>query len=331
MIPAVDNSVEWMLADHYASMARLKAVISRVGSKLDPESFIETVASTFQEVQDAANNFAAASDLRSDSSFVLFQKALTLAAAKMPNPSILVLGCGRGFPGKPAAVAVEAVKEVFSASVTSLNLTPSMLRREPVPLPQKYDLVVAYSVLHFIPDLNAFFDLVCGALKPSGGLILGHEPNARFWKNRDCRAAISRLRSRRNWRRKIGSLDPRRLFRKAPAQPTIWERVNRILQQSYGFTAPLSENELRRLVDVHRPEANPGDFRIGFNGFDPDELRRAYLPGFRQAWIGTADHLGYNPIHLLSEDWQRTEKLLAGRHPLDGCVFTGYWTRQGNA
>ena len=100
-----------------------------------------------------------------------------------------------------------------------------------------------------------------------------------------------------------------------------------LLKQRYRLSGPLAENEIRRLVDIHRPESVPGTFCIGLNGFDFDELSRVHLPDFHLEWVGTTGHLGYDTSTSVTPKWQRKAIALAEEDALAGCVFTGYWKR----
>jgi SAM-dependent methyltransferase len=336
---AAVKPAEFRLASHEASLAQLSSVMRRTGSRLDPVGFIEAVSLAFQEVHSRNSSQQAELAFRTDPSFRSFETALHLAWDAGSPQAILVLGCGPGFAGKTAEFALSTVAEICqppaSRRIDSLDVSPALLGSLPESLsgrPQSYDLIVSHSLLHFIPDVNQFFQLVRFLLKPSGGLILSHEPNAAFWRNPACMAAIVDLRKRNrrrgtrillpaNWRARLNTLIGR-------SRPGFWDEVNRVLANRYGFIEPLAENEIRRIIDVHRPEAVPGKFRIGLEGFDMDEVRRTYLPGFRAIWTATCEHLGYTPRRSLSPQWQRKEAELAAEHPWDGSLVTTYWRQE---
>ncbi len=337
---SVDSkSAEFRLAAHEASMAQLTSVMQRTGCTLDPPEFIKAVSLAFQEVYSRNPPKEAERAFRAGSSFGLFETALHLGWDAGSSPIILVLGCAQGFAGKTAGFAVPTVAEICQPAadrrIDSMDLSPVLLRSLPETFAGRehsYDLIVAHSLLHFIPDVGQFFEAVRLLLKPSGGLILSHEPNAAFWRNTACRAAVAELRKQQlgRWGRILRPEYLRRRFRKLIGRQlaSFWDEVNIVLQQHYGFTGRLAENEIRRLVDVHRPEAVPGKFRIGLNGFDMDEIARTHLPGFRSVWTATSDHLGYHARHSLSQQWQRKEAALAAEYPLDGSVVTAYWRRE---
>jgi hypothetical protein len=194
-----------------------------------------------------------------------------------------------------------------------------------------WDLVVTHSLLHYIPNLGPVFDLIRRALSPSGGLITCHEPNARFWRNRECQVAVANLRKARLAQRLRRRLRPSHLFRwfrtKTLPVDSVSVGVNRYLAERHEFSAALTDEEICRLVDVHRPGSLPGTFRIGLNGFDTDDLGKTYLPDFRLLWTGSSGHLGYADASVFPPKWQGIEARLACEHPLAGSVFTAYWSR----
>ena len=332
------------LANYQESVDCLSDVMKRVHTQLTVPEFIEAVAVTFQEVRNDEPQDVMQRRFRAAGSFPMFQKALRLSLrARGEAQSILVMGCGRGFAGEPADFAAHVVNEIFLSkrtSVATCNLSSAFLRQDPERLFSispfagqhgSFDLVVTHSLLHYIPDLTAAFTLIRRLLKPSGGLILSHEPNSRFWKDDACQETVRALGKEvraGQWRRRFSVNRLYRLFRATTGRTErISDRVNRKLMERYVLTGSLAENEIQRLVDIHRPEAVPGTFRIGLNGFDPQDLTQTYLPGFRLIWVGSSDHLGYASSASLSPKWQRREQTLAASRPLAGCVFTAYWSQ----
>jgi SAM-dependent methyltransferase len=324
------------------SLPTLGTLMRRVNVTLDPLSFIEAIAMIFQEVRAKGERESMERRFRTEPSFQLFQNALRLAR-RSGVQSVVVLGCGPGFAGEPADFASSVVHEIFGSEelqkIAALNLSPAILRHDPEALfanaqlgikQGASDLIVVHSLLHYVLDIAPVFALVRRLLKPSGGLILSHEPNARFWQNTACQSAVADLRRSRRGRlrRYLTATRTFGRFRRVLRQPpTIWDKVNLRLKQRYGMTGSLAENEIRRLVDIHRPEAVPGTFRIGLNGFDFDELSQFYLSDFRLEWVATSGHLGYDTASALTPQWRRKAITLAADQPLAGCVFTAYWKR----
>jgi SAM-dependent methyltransferase len=339
----LEDNADFRLVNHPVQMKRLSELMKRVHSSLGPSEFIEAVSLAFKEVQTSFSRNVARQRFRAEASFDYFQKAVQMCR-ELPGlqRSAMVLGCGRGFAGESSEFAASETHEILSADSWTIDMrdvSPPQLRLNSDRLfatlefadrEGRYDLVVSHSLLHFIPDLNAVFKLIRRLLKPVGALVVGHEPNAKFWQCLECQRAVAELRKARRapgWRGhlRVGPI-LRRLGRHDSTQK-LFDKVNRRLVKHNGFSGPLTRNEITRLVDVHRPEAVPGDFCIGFDGFDVEELTRLYLPGFRLIWVGTSGHLGYTPLSSLSPEWLRREAILADQHPLAGSVFNAYWRR----
>lgn len=313
--------------------ARVRELCARLHCSLASDQFIEAVAIAFQDVQAGGSPDEIRRRFMAERSYELFRQALSRAAQDIEHePAILVLGCGRGFAGQSAEFAEAAVRETYQhkgATITPCGVTPETLRSGSgwPSGDRRFDLVVSYSIFHYVPVLGPLFSLIQRALNPGGCLVVAHEPNALFWQNEACRSAVAALqKSRRRSALRRGVSRFRQMFRKTTTEPFV-TRVNQRLQQRLGFRGELSANEIARIVDIHRPEAAPGQFRIGREGFDFRLWEQAYLADFRRVWIATAGHLGYMPVGSLSQEWQDAEKKLAVQEPLSGSVFTALWAR----
>jgi predicted TPR repeat methyltransferase len=332
---------------HEASMSQLLQLINRVRAPLAPADFIEAVSVAFQEQQKENSEPSMAQRFRTEPSFHLFREALLRARGSGSVGRVCVLGCGQGFAGEPADFAADVVREVFGAAappeILVVNLTPSLLRESPQRVlagsgakdaTGEIDLVVVHSFLHYVLDIASVFGLIRYLLNEHGGLILSHEPNARFWQNKTCQSALVRLRNQRRstkFRSYLRSARTRFGNRLRNSKPTFWEGVNSRLKDRHQFADSLTESEIRRVVDIHRPEATPGNFRIGLDGFDFDEISHAYLPGFSLKYVATTGHLGYISSASLPAAWQDVESQLEKQEPLCGSVFTAHWRRNGDS
>jgi len=110
--------------------------------------------------------------------------------------------------------------------------------------------------------------------------VTGHEPNKRHWNNPDCMATVqemNRSEARRKAVRKY--FEPSRYIGKISrtlgwaSAEGLEDEVNSILRGRFGFAADLTPQEVRHLVDVHVPDELEGDFKIGLDGFDWEELK----------------------------------------------------------
>jgi hypothetical protein len=161
--------------------------------------------------------------------------------------------------------------------------------------------------------------------------ILSHEPNARFWQNDACQTYLMRLDRYRRMRRMLRRFHPNVLLSHrqtaASKTPNRLIKLNAILQQRYDLVGDLSDEEMRRIVDIHRPTCRSSNFKIGLDGFDVKTLQSRCLSGFQLLWMATSGHLGYNEVSHLPQKWRKAERHLREAFPLDGSVFTAVWKR----
>lgn len=123
-----------------------------------------------------------------------------------------------------------------------------------------FDIVTSNAAMHHFPSITDFSNEAKRVLAAGGALIVGFEPNRRFWTNR------------------LVSL-PYRLMRRLSSGVTLGARdgyeevcakVNKRLADDGATCGPLSLSEMMRHVDVHSPNAGG---RIDYSkGFDIDEL-----------------------------------------------------------
>lgn len=314
--------------------------MERIGTDMAPAEFIEAVSIAFQDTN--THDDAITERFKSEDSFLQFQEALRrVRDASEQTCSVLVLGCGRGLAGLPASFATSVVREVFPhlnvQCVREFDIQPVMLRNgnhEETTAAlgaYEFDLVVAHSLLHFIPNPATVFSIVKHVLKPYGAFVLSHEPNARFWQNDACQRYLIRLDRQRQMRRMLRRFHPKNLLitrqTAASKKPTRLMKLNTILQERHNWAGGLSDEEMRRIVDIHRPTCGKSNFKIGLDGFDVEALQSKYLSGFQLFWIASSGHLGYNEASRLSPTWRKAEQHLREAFPLDGSVFTSVWKR----
>jgi hypothetical protein len=330
---------EMRLPDHAANLARLEAVMERIGAKLDPFEFLRVVQRTYQELQPAGTTEEMKAKLRVCPSYEIFCAALASTRKHcLPSVNALAIGCGAGYAGMPASYAAGVVKEVFRPAqhtvVEECDMTPEMAHSRTRPV-RRFNLIVTHSMMHRIASLQPFFTFIDDHLAEDGVLVMGHEPNARFFRNAECRATLEELRAANRRRRRLRSLaDPSRWFGRAARllgkrpERSLFEQVNVALRLRYGFSGDLTSNEIIRLIDIHRPIEHGTGFSIGLNGFDCQDLEREFLPGFRRLWLGTSGHLGYAHSDHLSKAWRERQSQLSTQYPDDGAVFSASWRKQ---
>lgn len=344
------SNAEFILVDHQNSIAKLRASMERVGAGMSPDAFIRAVSNAYHEVEAQRQAIDMPAYFRSNGAYHNFKQALLVAREALNRPlSILNIGGGAGYD-------LEVLREVFSTSeikkIVCCDISADMqaLAREKANgypcrfvlgcaeetlIYGPYDLVVTHAMVHHVPDLFSFFNAIRLAVAPGGGYVMGHEPNRRYWANPECMAILKKVQAAE--RRRLASrkyLSPSlylynlsRVLGLA-ADNSLWTRVNRILQKRYGFASDLTPQEIQRLVDVHIPDGFQGGFKIGFDGFDWQQLQSEFLQDFGLVWVSTSGYLGDTHDHAaLPRQWSEAEVRLAKKYPLDGSNFSAFWQR----
>lgn len=129
-------------------------------------------------------------------------------------------------------------------------------------------------------------------------------------------------------RRWIGKL--RRMIRPTETDRGLYQKMNDRLRADYGFTGNLTSREIEKLVDIHSPCNLPGDFSIGFDGFDWEQLHQWFLEEFELVQVWTSDYMGGTNPSRLPVRWQQVNDALAEKHPLDGSNFTVLWRKRSD-
>jgi SAM-dependent methyltransferase len=351
MTPQVRTPEEpFVLVDHEKSLARLEATMRRVGTTLSHAEFVRAVSTAYFEMDASRHAAEMHQYFHLCGAYDHLRRALTAAKSMLAQPlRILDIGCGAGFE-------LSVVREVFVSSdvrqLVGLDPSPDMLsyaRQKVEGYPCRmilgsvrdalefgpFELVVTHAMVHHVPSLAAFFAGIEQSLVPGGIYLMGHEPNRRYWTHLEKQSFFQELQETMHRRRHIGRFfQPSRyvsklvrLLRLAEEQSPV-AQVNRILRQRYGFHGELTAKEVLRLVDVHVPDRLPGEFRIGLEGFDWEELGSGMLRDFQLISLVTYSHLqqSTDPKYW-PRGWRKLSARLERTYPLDGACFTALWRK----
>jgi hypothetical protein len=279
--------VQFQLEDR-AALARIESVIRRAGARMNPYAFIETISLAYQQAQaEVMPDLDMPARFRNGRSYSDFISTLNFAFQQLGNAvNALVIGCGRGYAGCTSGYAAEVLRDVGVdrlQCVDTLELTPQILAQHATGIIQQYDLVVAHSVAHFVPSLEAFFRFV-GA-RTANVFVLGHEPNAAFWNDPQIAALRDRQRRHRRLRTTLRKLVNHSSYLakvtngfRAKTRKSMTAAVNEILRTKFAYQSDLTQFEIAAIVDPHLPTHS--DFRIGQKGLDAAHIEKQYLSGF---------------------------------------------------
>jgi len=346
------NASDFTLVDHERSVARLHAIMRRVGAAaMSEEEFILAVSVAYYEVEAARHARYIHEYFHRCDGYGHFKRSLIAARHILPRPvSVLDIGCGAGYE-------MGVLREVFAPSeierIVGLDPSAKMMEHARAALngfscqmvlgtladvldQGPFHLVVTHAMVHHIPNLAWFFGGIERLLAPGGVYVMGHEPNRRFWTNLAQMPKLRQVHAAERRRRQLRKLfQPSRYLGKVARLLGLIEcssceaAINRILRQRHGFTTDLTPREIHRLVDVHVPDYSPGDFCIGMEGFDWDELAATMLSGLELKSLVT---YGYTRRSSGPEYWPPCcpdlDAELAATHPLDGICFTAVWQKR---
>jgi 2-polyprenyl-3-methyl-5-hydroxy-6-metoxy-1,4-benzoquinol methylase len=124
---------------------------------------------------------------------------------------------------------------------------------------ESYDLILTCSVLHHIPNLAEFLDVVARFQRPGGAFMHVQDPNGDYLHDHELAIRNQRLENRlsRRARPLTKRLRPKRILDKLRRQVTgHWEksyieRINDELLSRRVIAEPLSEVELWQITDLH--------------------------------------------------------------------------------
>jgi ubiquinone/menaquinone biosynthesis C-methylase UbiE len=223
--------------------------------------------------------------------------------------SALDIGAGTGFVGKlllpmlsngatftAADVSTTMLKVCqvnLAALRTPVHVQVQKITDESLPFPdESFNLITMNSVLHHVPNPTALLQEIIRVLAPGGIVMIGHEPNALFFRSRFL-FLHARFIHHCTWKRLAA------LLLKAlglyqcivPAEQKsshILPRINQTLIAEGLIKNPLTAQELSALVDIHSPTA--GGLRAE-EGFDATTLFNAWIPPMRILRRTTYNHL----------------------------------------
>lgn len=214
--------------------------------------------------------------------------ALHLPDAPHPPLHCVDVGCGTGFVSELilnhlqtgdalvcadiSEIMLEICRNAFAGNDRGVAVETLKLRDESIGLPDaSVDVVMLNSVLHHVPDSQRFLAELVRILKPGGIVMIGHEPNARFWQSRFLRTQYRVLHVLVPKRLAATILKKTWLYGAAvkPKPDVFLDKLNGLLLAEGAIAAPLTRTDVSQLIDIHSPTA--GGIRTD-EGFDPYTL-----------------------------------------------------------
>lgn len=258
---------------------------------------------------------------------------------------VLDFGCGAGFVAQRVAPFLSADDTLICADLSQAMLDTCRrtllddgsftgqfefvkLDGRTIPLGDgSCDAVTMNSVLHHLPEPGATLREIDRVLRPGGVLVIGHEPNRRFYASRAMRLRAALAGVMLSPRRAAGAVLRRlglmgmihRIVRRAGRghHGDVLAEVNRRLLAQGAITQPLSQDELTAIVDIGSPTAGGWHPR---RGIDVQFLAGEYLPNYR-CELTTYDHLGAGSDGAINGWIGSWARRIAKHHPFDGATL----------
>lgn len=270
-----------------------------------------------------------------DEIFVLephrWQKLLTnLPVFKDSKPlTMLDVGSGTGFVPRTVAPYTRTGDRIICSDISEgmLDECKKNVEKQTFPCSFEYlkydgmhlpvadtsvDLLTMNSVLHHIPDTDFFLKEVKRVLKPGGYVIIGHEPNSRFYANKVIWTIYRMLYLLYHPQAITDTLARRGISRRKTIDTAVEEdpavkRINEALLSEKLITEPLTRSTINAIVDYY-----------SISGFDLTSIQ-ASLSGFTLAHIETYNHLYWIYMeHHRNPFIKGLDFLLAKLFPRDG-------------
>lgn len=185
---------------------------------------------------------------------------------------------------------------------------------------ESIDAIMMNSVLHHIPDPKKIIEEMCRVLKKNGVLIIGHEPNADFFKHPFLRIQERLFHYSTAKRVAAFILKSIGLYRylvpQKQSKDPVLEQINEILLSEGLVDTPLDRKRLCSIVDIHSPTA--GGLHAN-RGFGANTVLKPWNDRLETLSLYTYNHLGKESG---KHPWFRGyEKLLQSLLPNSGSTF----------
>jgi SAM-dependent methyltransferase len=313
-------------------------VIERHGARCSVEDFYSAVNVTFHEFESEIYDEAHAHMWKSlPAQFALLVDDCLGAYPDMPQHlRVLDIGCGTGLASD---CLFETAIAARIKSVDLLDISPAMLQRasrriarrgvpvnlhqgtlDSLPAGDRYEFIVACSVLHHIPDLPAFLKAV-RARQPDGGVFLHlHDPNWDYLHDAELRER-SALVSKRELPDSVRRFAPGRIVRRlrrelmGPDKRDYLFKTNRALLEKGLISTPLSAEEIYAITDIQLHNGGEG---ISISAI------RSWLPDYECLSLRSYGFFGKLWSFLPAKYKKAEENLIARRAP-NGAKIGAAW------
>lgn len=187
------------------------------------------------------------------------------------------------------------------------------------------DLATMNSVLHHIPDTEFLLKELVRIVKTGGYVVIGHEPNSRFYKNKSIWTIYRVLYLLYHPRSIFDTLKRRGIslqnanHSNASNEDLAAQKINDLLLSEKLIEKPLTRAEINNIVDYY-----------SIRGFDVYEIQKA-LPEFELVTFDTYNHLYWIYMeHYRNPIIRGLNAVLGLLFPKDGKTFIAVFRKISN-
>lgn len=255
------------------SYASFLPLLKKTGSTLTPDKFHERINIVFHDFE--ADYY---DEMHHDMKESLQQQidllVSDLLASHPPsskNLRLLDVGCGTGLSTQ---IVLNSKLGNYIDTITLLDSSPKMLQKAEEKaviwnkkhtllngyvsdVKETFDVVIICSVLHHIPDLEAFLKQIDAILNPGGILIHLQDPNGDYLKDKTYLERSSQYKSEQSTvqkKMKISDLLPKHLknsINRLLGRKTYIDKINDQLIKEGTIKNRMSADEMWSVTDIH--------------------------------------------------------------------------------
>lgn len=248
-------------------------LLKKTGSTLSPEKFHERINIVFHDFEadfyDEMHH-----DMRESLQQQIDLLVSDLFSSNQPttkNLSLLDVGCGTGLSTQ---IVLNSKLGNYIESISLLDSSPKMLLKAEqkaamwnkkykllngyvIDVNQKFDVIIICSVLHHIPQLEAFLQQIDAILNPGGILIHLQDPNGDNLSDKTYLERISEYQSEQKSvkkKKKIVDLFPKNLrnfINRQIGRKTYIDKINDQLIKEKTIKNRMTADELWSVTDIH--------------------------------------------------------------------------------
>lgn len=322
----------------------LVPLLQKTGSTLSPEKFQERINIVFHDFE-ASHYDAMHTDMwgsLQEQINLLIDDLFAYKSIESKTLSLLDIGCGTGLSSQ---ILLNSKVGQNISQVTLLDTSPNMLKFAEqkaktwgkkyktinaylADVNEKFDVIIISSVLHHIPDLNAFLKQVDEALNPNGVLIHIQDPNGDFINS------ISYLERKNEYEKQLDNLPKKKklthfipksvlkFIKRLMNRKDYIDLINDQLLAEKTIKRRMTADEIWSVTDIH-VETNADTVNKGISL----KFLQSQLQNFELIKMRSYGFYGFLKSDLI-QSYQEKETQFIAENQLDGRNISCIWIKK---